>query len=55
VKEQLVNKSERYSFHRPRARSARMMGTCGQMAVLGINLSKLVRQLAGRCDTLLVG
>jgi len=67
VKEQLVKerarveagigalKSERYSFHRPRARSARMMGTCGQMAVLGFNLNKLVRQLAGRRDTVLVG
>ena len=28
-------KSNRYNFHRPRARSVRMMGTSGQLAVLG--------------------
>jgi membrane-associated phospholipid phosphatase len=25
-------KSSRYNFHRPRARSVRMMGACGQLA-----------------------
>lgn len=39
-------KSRRYGFNRPRARSARMMGACGQLAVLGFNLNKLVRGLA---------
>jgi hypothetical protein len=41
-------KSSRYNFHRPRAKSVRMMGTSGQLAVLGFNLNKLVRGLAAR-------
>jgi len=48
-------KSQRYSFHRPRARSARMMGTCGQLAVLGFNLNKLTRELASRRGLEVVG
>jgi hypothetical protein len=36
-------KSSRYNFHRPRARSMRMMGVCGQLALLGFNLNKLAR------------
>jgi len=48
-------KSSRYGFHRPRARSTRMMGTCGQMAVLGFNLNKLVRGLAARAKVAVVG
>ncbi len=67
VKEQLVKeraeieagigavKSGRYGFHRPAARSAAMMGACGQRAVLGFNLNKLVRQIAGRDELALVG
>lgn len=39
-------KSSRYNFHRPRARSTQMMGVAGQLAVLGFNLNKLVRELA---------
>jgi len=39
-------KGQKYGFNRPAARSAAMMGTCGQRAVLGANLAKLVRGLA---------
>lgn len=67
VKEKLVNeraqiegsigtvKSGRYGFNRPAARSAEMMGVAGQRAVLGLNLNKLVRGLAGRRDIVLEG
>jgi hypothetical protein len=48
-------KGSRYGFNRPAARSAAMMGACGQRAVLGFNLNKLVRQLAERRDAVLVG
>lgn len=48
-------KSGRYGFHRPAARSAEMMATCGQRAVLGLNLNKLVRGLAHRKKVVLVG
>lgn len=45
----------RYGFNRPAARSAPMMGACGQRAVLGFNLSKLVRGLAERRAVVLTG
>lgn len=48
-------KSTRYNFHRPRARSVRMMGASGQLAVLGFNLNKLVRGVAARRDVAVVG
>lgn len=48
-------KSSRYNFHRPRARSMRMMGTCGQLGVLGFNLNKMARGLAARRKMELVG
>jgi len=48
-------KSSKYGFNRPAARSAAMMGACGQRAVLGFNLNKLVRHLAERRDVVLVG
>lgn len=48
-------KSSRYNFHRPRARSVRMMSACGQLAVLGFNLNKLVRGLAARKEVEVVG
>jgi hypothetical protein len=48
-------KSSRYGFNRPGARSAPMMGACGQRAVLGFNLNKLVRHLAERKKVALVG
>lgn len=48
-------KSNRYGFHRPAARSARKMAALGQMAVLGFNLNKLVREMAKRNDEVLVG
>lgn len=44
-------KGQKYGFNRPAARSAAMMGTCGQRAVLGANLAKLVRGLAGTTAT----
>jgi len=58
TKERLVNerakiergigtiKHSKYGFNRPAARSARMMGACGQLAVLGFNLNKLARERA---------
>lgn len=67
VKEKLVNeraqvegsigavKSGRYGFNRPPARSAEMMGVCGQRSVFGLNLNKLIRGLAERKAMVLVG
>lgn len=40
-------KGQKYGFNKPAARSAAMMGTCGQRAVLGANLANLARRLAG--------
>jgi hypothetical protein len=48
-------KGSRYGFNRPAARSAAMMGACGQRAVLGFNTNKLVRELAGRKEMTLSG
>jgi len=48
-------KSRRYGFHRPGARSAGKMATFGQMAVLGFNLNKLVREKAKRNKVVLAG
>lgn len=48
-------KHKKYGFNRPAARSAKMMGFCGQSAVLGFNLNKLVRELAKREERQLVG
>jgi len=39
-------KCPKYGFNRPAARSVAMMGTCGQRAVLGLNLTKLARGAA---------
>lgn len=39
-------KGQKYGFNRPAARSAAMMGVCGQRAALGFNLTKLVRGIA---------
>jgi hypothetical protein len=41
-------KRAKYGFNRPRARSVEMMKLCGQRAVLGFNLMKLVRELGLR-------
>lgn len=48
-------KHAKYGFNRPAARSARMMGFCGQAATLGFNLNKLVRELAKKEKVQLVG
>lgn len=48
-------KHAKYGFNRPAARSVRMMGACGQLAVLGFNLNKVVRELAKREKRQLVG
>lgn len=48
-------KSSRYGFNRPAARSVDMMGVCGQRAVLGLNLNKLIRCFAARRDIVLQG
>lgn len=67
VKEKLVNeraqvegsigaaKSGRYGFNRPAARSVAMMGVCGQRAVLGLNLNKMIRGLAARREVVITG
>jgi hypothetical protein len=67
VKEQLVSeraqveagigtiKCGKYGFTRPAAKSVDTMGMCGQRAVLGFNLNKLVRRLAERREMVLVG
>jgi hypothetical protein len=41
-------KCPKYGFNRPAARSTAMMGLCGQRAVLGLNLTKLYRGIAGK-------
>jgi hypothetical protein len=41
-------KCGKYGFTRPAAKSVNTMGMCGQRAVLGFNLNKLVRGLAHR-------
>jgi IS5 family transposase len=48
-------KHQKYGFNRPAARSARMMGACGQLAVLGFNLNKMVREVAKRREAVVVG
>ena len=48
-------KHPKYGFNRPAARSVPMMGACGQLATLGFNLNKLVRELAKRRKVVLVG
>lgn len=48
-------KCAKYGFNRPAARSAAMMGACGQRAVLGFNLNKLVRELGAKNGIAVVG
>jgi hypothetical protein len=48
-------KGQKYGFNRPAARSAAMMGVCGQRAALGFNLTKLVRGLAEKRKLTLAG
>jgi hypothetical protein len=48
-------KSGKYGFNKPAARSASTMGACGQRAVLGFNLNKLIRGIAERQKVVLVG
>jgi hypothetical protein len=48
-------KGAKYGFNRPAARSAAMMGVCGQRATLGFNLTKLVRGIAGKRKLTLAG
>jgi Transposase domain (DUF772) len=48
-------KGAKYGFNRPAARSAAMMGVCGQRAALGFNLTKLVRGIAGKRKLTLAG
>jgi hypothetical protein len=48
-------KSGKYGFNRPPAKSAAAMGVCGQRAVLGFNLNKLMNGLAERRRVVLVG
>jgi hypothetical protein len=43
-----TSKCPKYGFNRPAAPSAAMMGVCGQRAVLGLNLTKLLRGVAGK-------
>jgi hypothetical protein len=48
-------KCRKYGFNRPAAKSVDTMGMCGQRAVLGFNLNKLVRGLADRRGEALLG
>ncbi len=48
-------KSGKYGFNKPAARSAITMGACGQRAVLGFNLNKLIRGIAAKREMVLVG
>lgn len=47
-------KGQKYGFNKPAARSAAMMGMCGQRAALGFNLTKLVRGIAKKQGLVLV-
>ena len=42
-----TSKSGRYGFNRPACHWTEMMGVCGQRAVLGTNLSRLIRGVRG--------
>lgn len=48
-------KAGKYGFNKPAAKSADTMAMCGQRAVLGFNLNKMVRGLAERQEMVLVG
>jgi hypothetical protein len=48
-------KCPKYGFNKPAARSAATMGACGQRAVLGFNLNKLIRGIAAKRELVLVG
>jgi hypothetical protein len=48
-------KCAKYGFNKPAARSAATMGGAGQRAVLGFNITQLVRGLAERRGMVLVG
>jgi len=48
-------KSRKYGFTKPAAKTADTMGVCGQRAVLGFNLNKLINGLADRREMVLVG
>jgi hypothetical protein len=48
-------KGQKYGFNRPAARSAAMMGLCGQRAALGFNLTKMVRGVARKRNLVLLG
>jgi IS5 family transposase len=48
-------KSSRYAFNRPPARSVAAMKSCGQRSLVGFNLNKLVREMAGRDGWALTG
>jgi hypothetical protein len=48
-------KSSRYNFNRPRAHSVEMMGACGQLAVLGSNLNKMIRGIAHKRQLAVAG
>jgi len=50
-----VLKQRKYGFNRPQVRSVGMMGVCGQRAVLGFNLNKLLREVANVTKLALVG
>jgi hypothetical protein len=48
-------KCAKYGFNKPAAKSAATMGACGQRAVLGFNLNKLIRGIAANREMVLVG
>ena len=43
------------AVNKPNARSTKMIATCGQRALLGLNLNKLVRDFARRDEVELLG
>jgi hypothetical protein len=50
-----IIKGQKYGFNRPAARSAAMMGVCGQRAALGFNLTKLLHGVAAQRNLPLAG
>ena len=48
-------KARKYGFNKPNARSIEMMGVCGQRAVMGFNLTKMLRGVADRKRIVMVG
>ena len=48
-------KARKYGFNKPNVRSIDMMGVSGQRAVMGFNLTKMLRGLADKNQIVMIG